>query len=385
MITNLTSRYIKIYNHNSQFLIGVTLLFISLDLTGCNNKGFILFTTPTSELIVNNPSTVSPIQQITDSPPIQPSPISVPVPTFETITGIYHHPDDLYNLLVPETWSISQSQNSSAFTDPEGETTIYAQVINSGYTLDDDSLWRFIEARERNVFAIYDNYIEIDRQNDESKGSILIKKQFLEHGEQKSVATVYQQQGQAIIILELRTNLNDYETYQELFDSILESTAINTEAVSNMQSYSTDIENYFKNDYFSFRFPPYWKNEQTSGEYSVVNTIYSPDESAIIQAVIYDDGQYLSGMLVGELVRTLLREQYTKDLTISSDNILIDGRERLTWKSNLANYQGVTLFEIRDTALLMVTVMWENEFIEYYQMILNDVINTYKVNLSNGE
>jgi hypothetical protein len=300
-------------------------------------------------------------------------------------TRNYQHPDNLFNLLVPDNWSITQSQNSSTFTGPQGETTIIIQIINTGYKLEKESIWRFIESRESNSFASIDNFTEIERQRDEDKGLIFIKKQLWKRGVQKLGISVYQQQENGLLIIDFMANLEDYDAYQDLLDSIVESVRINPEAISNLQIYSTGNENIHKNDHFSIHVPSYWITKQTSDENSIVNTYYSPDERAIIQTLIYDDGQYLSKNVAGNLVLTILREQYTRDITISSDKVLPNGREQLFWKSVQTNYQGITSFETHGSALMAITVMWDNDFDNVYMGTLQEVINTYRYYNSNGE
>jgi hypothetical protein len=107
-----------------------------------------------------------------------------------------------------------------------------------------------------------------------------------------------------------------------------------------------------------------------------VDTFLSPDEHAAIQVVTYDDGAALSQTVSGDFVLSLLQEKYTNDLYVLSDT-LRNGREQLVWIAFYSDYQGVTIFETQNTTLLMVTVMWENDFNEVYQGMLERVIESY--------
>lgn len=367
----------KIRHHYS--FTPLLILLVCCIMAGCRTRPILPTPTPTVEAIPSSTVTTFFASQSTDYPLAPISPSATPRPPIHLKTRIYQHPDDLFTLLVPESWKINQDQNSASFSDPQGGAFFNVYSVNTGYPLDAESFRRFVDARESNVFSGYDSFFEINRQNSVNGNSTIIKKQFSNRGDPKSVETLYQRQDQAIFILDFWTDQIDFEVYQDILNEILESVSINTGAVSSQQIYSSEGENITQNNYFSITVPPYWGIRHTSGEKTVVDTISSPDERAFLQTIIYDDGLPLSRMVAANLVRTMLREQYAKDIAVYSDTLLADGREKLAWNSELGNYQGITWFEPRGTTLLALTMMWDSDLTEYYQGALENMVNTYKV------
>lgn len=357
----------------------VSIILICFILMGCRAKPAI--STPTLTVGAKPITTTTPflVSQSTDNPVPQIIPSSTPRPPIQLKTKIYHHPDNVFTLRVPESWEINQDLNHASINDTQSKALINVYTVNTGYPLGEESFQRFVNAREINIFSGHDDFFEIDRQDSASESSIIITKQFSNDGIPTSVETLYKQQDQAILILDFWSDRIDFDAYQDVLKEIQESISINTDAVSVQKIYSSDDKEITLNDYFSITVPPYWEIMHTSGEKTVVDTFSSPDELAFLQTVIYDDGQPLSRMVAGNLVRTIMREQYAKDMTVYSDTLLADGREKLAWNSKAGNYQGITWFESRDTTLLALTVMWDNDFTEYYQSILENMISTYKV------
>ena len=357
----------------------ILILIITVAITACSNTSTPTPTPPVGSINATSTATVFQVQPVTDIAPTQiiSSPSAPPVINLSTET--YQHPEDLFSLLVPEEWTVSESQTSATFSDPKGETIISVHAINTGYALDSESFDRFVEGRESNIFDEYEDYLEIDRQYDQDRKAILIKKQYAKEDFPISVGSLYLQEEQTILLVDFRSKQEDFGAYKMVFESIIDSAEINSEAVANQLIYSSDADSYYQNEYFLINTPAYWKLNRLSGEYSLVETFYSPDERAIIQIVIYDDGEFLTRNVAGNLVRTLLREQYTKDVTVTANTVSQDGRERMIWNSDFANYQGVTQYETRGSALLMITVIWDNDLGSYYQSMLEEVINTYRI------
>ena len=360
--------------------LSIVIMSIFLSSSSCNEvQPTASLISPTAQPIANSTAiTGVQIQPTVVYRVTQPSLNSTLLPTIRVTTEAYNQPDGLFNLLVPTNWSLRESQSSSTFSDPQGETTLTVRVVNTVYALDNESFRRLVETREKNIYAGYESYTEIDRPSNEAMGSISIEKQFSNRGVPTSVRSLYLMEDQAIFILDFWAKQDNFKAYQEVLDTIVKSVNVHPDSVSKLHDYSSDEDGNYKNRYFTIQVPVYWENKRTSGENSVVDTFYSPDMRSAVQMVIYDDGESLSKNVAGDLVRTLLREQYARDVTVTSDNLLKDGRERLIWRSDLGKYQGVTLFETRNTALLLVTAMWNNDFDEYFQWLPDDIIKTYQ-------
>jgi hypothetical protein len=355
-------------------LLGLS-LFAILALVGCkpssNNMPFIpKQATPTSE------------ESITQSLPLL-TPVTQPIPTVEPEQSFafepsfYVHPQDLFSVQVSEKWSVTQEQDGAKFMDNEQKLSVDIEIVNTGYTLDAISFENMIETGEKDNASMYEEYVEIDRQPLPASNSHLLIKQFSDQGIQKTLASLYQQEERAVLILDFLIAAELFEPYKDTLNTMIDSIQVNADAVADLPIYSFDQEKKYSNGYFSIQIPSYWRINHVTGENSIVDTITSPDEQAIIQTIVYDDGQHMSRNIAGDLVLALLRENYTKSITVLADETLADGREKLSWQSKNADYRGITTFETSTSTLFMITVLWGNDPEQYYQDILKDIIDSY--------
>jgi hypothetical protein len=192
------------------------------------------------------------------------------------------------------------------------------------------------------------------------------------------VLTGYRQAGPGVFVLDFWSDGEVIKEYQTTAGYILENFTLNETTIDpgfeNMALAFT-----FENENFSIHLPQYWKFQQTSSEQSMVSTFTSPDEHAIVQTILYDDGRRIPDEVAGEFVLTVLRNFYAKDVLIYSDRFLPTGQEELSWKSSSADYQGTTLFDTRGSTLFVLTVMCEKDFTGMYQELLDQIVGTYHI------
>lgn len=143
-----------------------------------------------------------------------------------------------------------------------------------------------------------------------------------------------------------------------------------------------------QNKYFAIDLPGDWSHSQkvdTQKNYWYWDSLAAPDGHAKVESVVYDDGTAWTGSQNGREALYLLNKFYSNtgkegDIRISNDSIQKDGSERLTWSSTGGKYSGVSFFEIRNqTAFLMFTTMWDNDYASKYESVLNDVVSSYTV------
>lgn len=292
---------------------------------------------------------------------------------------MYSHPDKLFSMLVPKDWIFDQELTNLSLIDPESASSFNIQVVDSGYPLEIESLINFVQAKENQNLSSYEKSIEIDRQVMEEDKTIYTINKVTHQGKEKTLITYYYHEGHAILILDFLFNQDEFEIDQEKLTRLKNSFKIDLDVLSSFPRDSSATKNIQENGYFSIETPVYWLSERNSGEYSIIETIYAPDNGAIAQTIVYDDGESLSRSVGGNIVLTLLRENYARDISVLADRILPDRREELTWRSNNKNYEGVTVFETRGTALLVLTVMREYDPENYYQEILNDILESYTI------
>jgi hypothetical protein len=140
--------------------------------------------------------------------------------------------------------------------------------------------------------------------------------------------------------------------------------------------------------YYAIDVPSDWAYSQTvdsEKNYYYIDTFTSPDQMALVENIVYDDGKPFSGSDKGKFALYLLNTFYSKtgkegDIRVSDDRIMQDGSERLIWTSKAGGYSGISFLETRGTnTFLLFTVEWVNSAEDQYKSTLDDVIASYRV------
>jgi hypothetical protein len=139
-----------------------------------------------------------------------------------------------------------------------------------------------------------------------------------------------------------------------------------------------------QNDFFQIDVPAEWKHTTSSGEHYYWDTFTSPDGGAVVENYVYDDGTPWSGKDSGRYALAVLNQLYSKtgsegDIRISEEKKQDDGSDRLTWTSKAGGYSGISFFELRDTAFLMFTVNWGDDYKDQYMDALDNVVASYRL------
>jgi hypothetical protein len=144
-----------------------------------------------------------------------------------------------------------------------------------------------------------------------------------------------------------------------------------------------------QNNLYSIEVPADWVYSQTVDTQDnnyYIDTFKSPDEGAVIENIVYDDGTAFTGNQKAKFSLYLLNTFYSStgkegDIKVSDDSIMKDGSERLTWTSKGGGYSGLSFLEVRSngTTFLFFTVDWGNDVQDTYIDTLNYVIESYKI------
>ncbi|MFZ5878499.1 MAG: hypothetical protein ACOY0R_03945 [Chloroflexota bacterium] len=138
-----------------------------------------------------------------------------------------------------------------------------------------------------------------------------------------------------------------------------------------------------ENDFYTIQVPADWDYSHEIGNYYYIDQFKSPDEQALVENLVYDEGAAFTGNVNGKFALALLHTFYSNtgkegDIRITDDNIQPDGSERLIWQSRGGGYSGISYFEVRNkTTFLMFTVEWINSAEDLYLDTLNAVIESY--------
>ena len=140
-----------------------------------------------------------------------------------------------------------------------------------------------------------------------------------------------------------------------------------------------------RNELYQIEVPGNWLKSEDIGESHYIDQFKSPDGNALIENLVYDDGDPFTGRSNGKFALALLHAFYSTtgeegDIRVSDDRIMPDDSERLTWSSREGGYSGMSFFEVRNsTTFLMFTVEWLDDAEAEYLDVLNHAIETYVV------
>lgn len=357
-------------------VIGITVMAFLL--AGCTSgtPNYLAIKTTEAPSTVQSAQTVE--QPTPSSQPTQTALVATPIPTQKPQPRLYEHPDNIFELSLPMTWSVSSESSMTYITDPASGLKIEIQVVDAVYELNQESLARMVDARESNIFGEYTSYIETDRLVNDDQPFFRVEKSLMEGGELRKVVSQYHQTGKFVLIIDLWSGLDFYDDNEPELNSILASFSIDESMMESGENYGSTLLTTFSNGSYSMEVPQYWQYRTESSENSVVDTFTSPDENAVIQMAVYDDGEPISGSVAGAFVRNLLRNYYAKDIVVTAYKYLPDGKEELIWYSEGSNYEGITYFDARDTELIFYTIMMATDFKESHSELLSNALNSFQ-------
>jgi hypothetical protein len=350
---------------------------------------------PSTDLPPTDPPPTDPPP--TDPPPTDPPAIPTntprpPKPTSEPdsppasgglslASDLYVHPFGIYEFYPFVGWEITSEDDGSMWLEaPDFSGAVYFEVTNTGYELAPESFEWFVTARDENYFIQYDEFQEVDRQMNADDGIASVEKTLVFDEVPQKVDSIYSQHGQVIYVIDFWANANLYESYDPGFDEFFNGITVYSEdAAANQMIYGWLTDFYGPEDLFYIGVPESWYYEYTYEDFVAVDTFYSPDEHAIIENIVYDDGEEVSKSEAGAFALELLREFYAEDIRITDDQVQPDGSERLIWNSPSGEYTGWSYFETRGTTFLLFTLIYDNAYEDIYFDVLNDIVGTYDI------
>ena len=142
-----------------------------------------------------------------------------------------------------------------------------------------------------------------------------------------------------------------------------------------------------QNNLYTIQVPSDWVYEQVTGDNYYIDQFKSPDELALVENIVYNDGTQFTGSQNGKFALDLLNRFYSNtgavgDIRVTGDQLQPDGSERLEWTSKSGNYSGFSYFEVRKPGrlyFLMITIEWLNSAESQYLQILSAIIESYSL------
>ncbi len=138
-------------------------------------------------------------------------------------------------------------------------------------------------------------------------------------------------------------------TDPKLFQSILNVFSKPTSSATNSNPLSTFTD---KNNYYQMDVPTGWTYSSGSGDHYYFDQFKSPDENALIENIVYDEGVSLDGVQLGQTALKLLNQFYgtgsNGTIQLTDDTPQQDGSERLSWNLSSGSHSGVSFLEVRN-------------------------------------
>lgn len=339
---------------------------------------------PTATSTTAIPTVTQPPPEPTALPPTQtPEPVANDPPSPGADASLaaepYTHPQDFITVYPPLGWEITDDDGTASFEAPDGSGFVHIQVTNTGYELDADAFTNFVRNRDLNFFSEFDSYVKTGEDVDVDLRVATMSKSLSFEGTVQSVVTLYDQYGPIIYSLDFWATETHAAAYEALFAEMVETASQNAAAAQDQVVYNWIYTFVGPDDLFSFEVPTPWEYERTEGEYSIVDTFYSPDGHGIVQNIAYDDGETVSRTEAGQFALELLRGSYANDINIISDEVQPDGSERLIWESPNGDYAGTSFFETRGTTFLLLTTLYDIPFEDIYLETLDYTIESYAI------
>jgi len=326
-----------------------------------------------TETLPQSPVEQSPLEKPTVE---QPPKSSVP---FELDSRRYTHPSGAFSFFPPAGWSQDESENGSILlTSPDQAATVYVTVTNTGYELTSQGFLNFAQNVEDNFFGNRDQYRSLGSQTDPAS-DLVFKKNFLFNDVLQEVISFHHQEGNAIYSVDFWAEASQAEQYMLAYENI--KFDYNPSKVSNLPVYNFIYTFDGPKNLFEIEIPMPWKHEESTDTNLVVDSIHAPDDHALIESIVYDDGYPYAKADAGQAALRLLNQFYTNgagDISVTEDSIMKDGRERLVWESKQGGFSGITTFEVRnETSLLIFSVLYDDPYADTYRPLLEYIIDTY--------
>ncbi len=141
-----------------------------------------------------------------------------------------------------------------------------------------------------------------------------------------------------------------------------------------------------QNNLFAINLPSNWTRTTEAQSDHYTDTFTSPDGSAKIESLIYNDGQPFEEAKNKDFALYLLNTYYSStgkagDIIINSDQMMENGTQRNEWNSKNGGYSGVSFFELRGddkATFLMFTAQWKDGTDQATLDIVNQIVATFK-------
>lgn len=325
-------------------------------------------------------------------PPTQkPAPPAVPTKsTFELDKKIHNHPSGAFSYHPPVGWDIQETNYDAYITDPISGVFFYVSVTNTGIPLDAASYKNLVNYTDNFYYSTFDDYKQTDYYVSDTKDVYALQKTYTFEGKTQFVQSVYNQFGQVTYIFELlgtESVIKSNPDFQAGFDEFISSLEVILEPAATLPIYEPSWNFVGPENSMSISVPIGWEyvydDHQTYTD-SVIESLTSPDGTAVIENISVVDGNAYTMGNAGQVALFLLNDRYSSgggDVRVLDIKTLNDGSEFWTWKSSKGGYSGTTNFELRNGGkqILLLSFLANDATLDLYNPLFLRVIGTYAI------
>ena len=346
---------------------------------------------------LGTPPTATPVPTNTPKPTNTPIPTATPITLF--VDGVakdaleetvFEHASGAFEFNAPKGWEITEDDND-VFIKSSESVYFYIAVTNTGFELSADEYGNFIQNTEDFFYGYRDGYNETSRESHPNINLEIIQKTYPSHsGDTFFVSSIYQQFGQAILIVEMIGKYDEIlsnPSYSQIFNAFYQSLTIFSETVATLPVYGLKWSYETSDQAYSIDLPQGWKydNYDVTIGFNFQEQLASPDEHAVIQIFSIPDGTLKTDLKsVEEFSLILLNNAYTNG---ANDVEVVDrgqepNRVLYEWKSASNAFSGYAyVFEKTSSAEAWMFIMfWDDAFEDIYRQPALDILTSLIIN-----
>jgi len=327
---------------------------------------------PTSTPTATATPQPSPTPTRTATPSATPQP--TPKPLLENEE--YQHSDGWIAFFKPAGWHIAwENPYGVEMRSPSGQSWLTIHATHTGQPVTDQALSNFAEAVAANLTS--PDFQRSDAIFESEWAEIRGTMTWLEPG---NIRMVHFYDDHTVISWIFFLADSDAERWSGLLDAIFEEGFVyDTIPIREHPLYAIRMQYTAPNELFELTVPLAWMifSEEADSE-TWVETFVAPTADALIDVIVIslEEGE-VDIQAAGKVTLLVMREFYGQDLRVTDDQVLPDGRERLTWTTGA--HRGITFFDVpTPSTYLFLTVGADKDKWELYAPMFDEILETYE-------
>lgn len=343
---------------------------------------------PAFVLAACQPPTVAPAETAAPTAPA-PTRTAQPLPTrtatpVETILALspnpYSAPSGVYAITFPQNWTCEEEAlGGVACWSADGQASIAVNVIGTGYELLQEHFKSLAKAELFYAYAGQSAYNE--ESFDSQEGRLVVVSAWREQDVFQQAMDGFLRSGAAVLHVRLSASQEEWERYQPLYESVLESLQGDPTLTYGLPLYAQRRAYTSPDVLFRLELPTAWTRyvDVASVIRTQVEGYTSPDLRAAIQVAVYRKNSLMEQEDRVPVTQDLMRALYGADVRVSHYKALPDGRERMEWRAERRGVNGISYNGTYGNALYLFSVVWDDTAGSMYLPLLQEVIDSFSL------